>query len=196
MTLKMIKKDLIGQNVSLELINEKHRLGLKPMADVKEIWTHITGAGFGEGYDLWFDDALQQAASGRDIIFIVRHNETGALIGSTRYTAIVPEHKRLEIGYTWYNPQFWGGVVNPNCKLLLCTHAFETMGANRVELKTSANNKRSQAAIKKLGGLYEGIFRYHMVNSDGTLRDTMWFAITHDRWDEVKAKLLTRLQAY
>ncbi|MCK5040683.1 MAG: GNAT family N-acetyltransferase [Sphingomonadales bacterium] len=186
--MELIRENLDGKHVCLELPVEEHREPLRAVVADPDIWHHIQGPNL--DYDKWFDGILHNK---NDIVFIIRDKASNTLVGSTRYMSIFPEHNRLEIGYTWCSPKFWGGVVNPNCKLLLLTHAFEVMGAGRVELKTHLNNKRSQAAIKKLGAEYEGTFRDHMINPDGTMRDTVMFALLKRNWPQAKAKLLARI---
>jgi RimJ/RimL family protein N-acetyltransferase len=111
----------------------------------------------------------------------------------TRYLAVEQAHKRLEIGSTWYEPAVWGGPVNPECKLLLMQHAFETLKFHRVEYKTDLRNARSRAAILKLGAIQEGIFRKHMIMADGHVRDSVYFSIVDSDWPSVKAGLQKRL---
>ena len=110
--------------------------------------------------------------------------------------AIVPAHRRLEIGWTWLTPAVWGTGINVEAKLLLLTHAFDTLGAMRVELKTDARNERSRAAILALGAQFEGVFRKHMQMADGRIRDSAWYAITDDDWPAVRARLVARLAAH
>jgi RimJ/RimL family protein N-acetyltransferase len=104
----------------------------------------------------------------------------------------MPEHKRAEIGFTWYAQSAQGSEVNPAAKLLLFAHAFAS-GANRVELKCDARNTRSRAAILKLGATQEGILRHHMVMPDGHLRDTVYFSVLAQEWPQVRARLEARL---
>ena len=110
--------------------------------------------------------------------FAVRLLATGELIGSTSYLDPVPEHKRVEIGWTWYRPDQWATAVNPECKLLLLAHAFDTLGLNRVSFVTDLRNERSQAAIAKLGAIREGVLRSHAITRNGRVRDSVLFAIT------------------
>ncbi|HEY3798712.1 MAG TPA: GNAT family protein [Caulobacteraceae bacterium] len=184
---------LMAGRVRLEPIAPEHRDDLAAAADRAEIWEHMPSNAAGAGFDTWFDAALSMAASGREAVWAVRCLSRGTLVGSTRYLAIVPEHRRLEIGHTWYAPDCWGSRVNPACKFALLRYAFETLGFNRVELKTDIANTRSQAAIAKLGAVREGVFRAHMVRRDGTLRDSVYFAITRDDWPAVRQRLQARL---
>ncbi len=177
--------------VRLEPIAEAHREGLRLAADAPEIWAHMPSDGSGAGFDPWFDAALAVAQAGREGVWAVRAD--GRLVGSTRYLNIEAAHRRLEIGHTWYAPGVWAGRVNPACKLALLRHAFETLGCNRVELKTDNRNTRSQAAIAKLGAVREGVFRSHMIRRDGSLRDTVYFAIVRQDWPAARASLAARL---
>ncbi|HEX5632975.1 MAG TPA: GNAT family protein, partial [Gemmatimonadales bacterium] len=121
--------------------------------------------------------------------------EGGAVVGSTSYLDVVPRHRRVEIGSTWYRPDQWGTAVNPECKLMLLGHAFEVLGVNRVALVTDALNHRSQAAIAKLGAVREGVLRAHMVAQEGRVRDTVVFSIVRAEWPAVRDGLLARLAA-
>jgi RimJ/RimL family protein N-acetyltransferase len=121
--------------------------------------------------------------------FAVMHRPTGRVIGSTSYMNIRPEHRGLEIGCTWIGSAWRGTGVNASMKRLMLAHAFETLGAIRVELRTDAVNLRSRRAIEKLGAEQEALFRRHMVMADGRYRDSVVYAITDDRWPEVRARL-------
>jgi RimJ/RimL family protein N-acetyltransferase len=188
-----LRPTLEAAGVGLEPLTAAHREPLRRAAAAPEIWKHMPSKATGEGFDPWFENALAMAEAGREAVWVVRAG--GAIVGSTRYLAIVPEHRRLEIGHTWYAPGVWASAVNPACKLALLRHAFETLGFNRVELKTDIRNTRSQRAIAKLGAEREGVFRAHMVRPDGSLRDTVYFAIVRDDWPTVRERLTARLAA-
>lgn len=125
--------------------------------------------------------------------FAIVSQETGKAIGSTSYLEIRPAHRGLEIGSTWIARLYQGTPVNPENKYLLLRHAFETLGAIRVQLKTDGRNLHSQRAIAKLGAKLEGTMRKHIVMPDGYFRDTVMYSITYDEWPEVKAGLEARL---
>ena len=118
----------------------------------------------------------------------------GHEVGSTRFLAIAPEHRRAEIGWTWLQRRAWSTGANAETKLLLLEHAFERCALQRVEFKTDARNLRSRGALLALGARFEGIFRKHMVLPDGP-RDSAWYAITDDDWAGVKERLERRLEA-
>ncbi|HKP53920.1 MAG TPA: GNAT family protein [Chloroflexia bacterium] len=125
--------------------------------------------------------------------FAIVSQETGKAIGTTSYLEIRPAHRGLEIGSTWIGRAYHGTLVNPENKYLLLRHAFETLGAIRVQLKTDGRNLHSQAAIAKLGAKLEGTLRKHVVMPDGFLRDTVMYSIIDDEWPGVKAGLEARL---
>jgi RimJ/RimL family protein N-acetyltransferase len=187
---------LVAARVRLEPLAEAHRDGLARAADHPRIWTHMPIDGSGLGFEAWFDGALELALAGREAVWAVRRLCDGALVGSTRYLAIEPAHRRLEVGHTWYAPQAWGTQVNPACKLALMRYAFETLRFNRVELKTDNLNLRSQAAIAALGATREGVFRAHMVRRDGSLRDSVYFSVVRAEWPAVRERLTARLGAF
>lgn len=126
-------------------------------------------------------------------MYTVRLLTDGRVVGTTSLGDTVLAHERTHLGWTAYQPDVWGGVVNPECKLLLLTHAFDECGFGRVKIQTDLVNLRSQAAIAKLGATREGVLRRHMVRPDGTTRDTVVFGITVDDWPRVRAGLLGRV---
>jgi RimJ/RimL family protein N-acetyltransferase len=193
LALSDLRPTLISRPVRLEPLTADHRAGLALAADRAEIWEHMPASAAGAGFDAWFNQALELAQTGREAVWAVRATADGVLVGSTRYLAIEPAHRRLEIGHTWYAPRVWATQVNPACKLALLRYAFESLGFNRVELKTDSRNLRSQAAIAKLGATREGVFRAHMVRRDGSLRDSVYFSIVRDEWPSVRDRLSRRL---
>jgi ribosomal-protein-alanine N-acetyltransferase len=128
------------------------------------------------------------------IVFATILRSTGEAVGMTSYLDIRPEHRALEIGFTWVAREHQGTKVNPECKLLLMRHAFETLGCVRVQLKTDLRNVQSQGAIEKLGAVREGVLRKHAIMRDGYIRDSVFYSVTDDEWPAVKAGLLARLQ--
>ncbi len=184
---------LTGRHVALEPLVDVHRELLRPAAQDPRIWT-FTASALGAAFDPWFDSALRQAESGRERPFIVRLTRDGSVVGSTRYMSIDAQHKRVEIGTTWYARAVWASEVNPECKLLLMRHVFEALKWHRVEYKTDARNQRSRDAIARLGAVQEGIFRRHMIMADGHVRDSVYFSIVDSDWPTVKATLEKRLK--
>jgi RimJ/RimL family protein N-acetyltransferase len=187
---------LQGQRVRLEPLEERHVPGLLAAAKDPATWTWLFARLDDETVlTAWLTDALRARDAGAELPFATLDARTGRVIGSTRYLAMVPAHRRLEIGWTWLTPAAWGTGINVEAKLLLLTHAFETLGAMRVEFKTDARNERSRAAILALGAEFEGIFRKHMRMANGRIRDSAWYAITDDDWPAVRAGLVARLAA-
>ncbi|HET6911467.1 MAG TPA: GNAT family protein [Mycobacteriales bacterium] len=135
---------------------------------------------------------IKQAVEEHRAMFVVRDGD-GRVIGTTSLGDTVVEHERTHLGWTAYSPAVWGSAVNPECKLLLLTHAFDECGFGRVKIQTDLINERSQAAIAKLGAVREGVLRRHMVRPDGTTRDTVVFAVTRDDWPKVRAGLQVRV---
>jgi len=137
----------------------------------------------------WVRDILGRAASGTDMPFVAVHLPSGMVAGATRYMNIMPRDRGLEIGGTWYGPEFQRTVVNTECKYLLLTHAFEDLHAIRVQLKTDLNNERSQRAIERIGAVREGILRNHMILPDGRVRDSVFYSVLENEWPTVKERL-------
>ncbi len=188
------KVALDGAFVRLEPLEERHREAIRPAAQHPEIFS-VTTSAYGPHFDPYIDQALECSDGVHELAFAVLHKEQNRPVGMTRYLNISEAHRRLEIGSTWYEPSVWAGAVNPECKLLLMRHAFETLQFHRVEYKTDARNARSRAAILKLGARQEGIFRKHMVLADGHVRDTVYFSVVDEEWPAVKDGLEKRLTA-
>jgi RimJ/RimL family protein N-acetyltransferase len=142
----------------------------------------------------WVETALASAESGLEQPFATVDTATGRAIGSTRFLSIVPEHRRLEIGWTWIGTAFQRTGMNREAKLLQLTHAFETLGANRVEFKTHARNEPSRNALGGIGATLEGVFRQHMIMPDGSLRDSAYFSVIAPEWPGVKAGLRASIE--
>lgn len=184
---------LTGRWVRLEPLGEAHREALRPLAQDERVWEHTLACGLGAGFDPWFDEMLASAVAGRSYPFAVRRLAEGGVVGTTSFLDITPQHKRIEIGATWYAPSAWRTKVNPECKLLLLAHAFDVLGVNRVALVTDARNLRSQAAIAKLGAVREGVLRADRITQSGRVRDTVVFSVLRGEWPAVREGLLRRL---
>lgn len=185
---------LPGRFVRLEPLEERHRAGLAGLhADAGE--RIFLNSPIGPSFDAYLDAALAARAPSSHVPFVVRAQVDDAYVGMTRLFDIQPHNRGLEIGYTWYHPAFWGGAINPECKLLLMTCAFEACGFGRVQLKTDARNLHSQAAMTKLGAKREGTLRRHMVLPDGRWRDSVYFSVIAEEWPDVKAGLEARLES-
>lgn len=164
--------------------------------------------GLGSGAFRWFTDpietpqqmrghverAAEATRHGTQVCFATVDLSTGQAVGSTHYLNIERVHHRLEIGYTWLSPTLHGRGHNSEAKLLQLEHAFERLGANRVEWKTDALNERSRGALLGIGATFEGIFRDHIIVADGRLRASAYYSVIRAEWPEVKARLERRLE--
>jgi RimJ/RimL family protein N-acetyltransferase len=188
---------LEGRLVAVQPLGPEHEEDLWEAAQAPEVWRWLPwhAAADCESFHRWLEDALERRDAGLDVPFAVVDRRTGKAIGSTRYLTLRPEHRGLEIGWTWNASSAWGTGANVEAKLLLLRHAFETLGCIRVEFKTDALNDRARAALEALPARFEGIFRKHMLVRDGQLRDSAYYAITDDEWPAVRANLERRLQA-
>jgi RimJ/RimL family protein N-acetyltransferase len=189
------------------VILEGHGVRLEPLTD-KHVDALNQAAGDGRLWELWFTavpvpekmgdyiaDALKGQRDGHMLPWIVR-DASGAVIGSTRYHDIVPAVDRVEIGYTWYAQSRWRTSVNTSCKLLLLTHAFDTLQCKVVGLRTDNFNFRSQRAIEALGAKKDGVIRHHAARRDGTVRDSVMYSILAAEWPDVKRHLELRLRRH
>ena len=184
---------LAGRRVALEPLTADHEDGLWEASRDPATWRWLSvpQPGTREAFRTYLDEALAAAESGLEIPFATLVD--GRVVGSTRYLALAPEHRRLEIGWTWLHPSVWLSGVNVEAKLLQLEDAFDRLGCRRVELKTDALNERSRAAMAALPAVFEGVFRKHMLVRAGENRDTAWYAIVDDDWPSVRANLERRL---
>ena len=147
-----------------------------------------------QGVNAYIEAGLAGQRNGAMLPWAVRELDGGRLIGSTRYHDIMPEIDRVEIGYTWYAASFQRSEVNTLCKLMLMTHAFETLGCGVVGLRTDNFNFRSQRAIEALGARKDGVIRNFRRRKDGSIGDTVMYSILSQEWPDVKRHLEFRLQ--
>lgn len=185
---------LVGKVVRLEPVVVAHAKDLAEVADL-EIFQWFLGKQPEEKSERGLKTYIKAVNRAQNMItFAVVLQSTSRAIGTTSYLDIRQEHAGLEIGATWYGKRFQGTSVNPECKLLLMTHAFEVLGCERVQLKTDARNLQSQRAIEKLGAVREGCLRKHGRMADGFLRDTVFYSVIASEWPLVKSLLVSRLQ--
>ena len=185
---------LEGHGVRLEPLTRDHEASLAAaVADGKlwELW--YTSVPEPDDVARYIADAVAGQSAGHMLPWAVRELGTGDVIGSTRYHDIVPHIDRVEIGYTWYGARWQRSHVNTASKLLLLTHAFDTLGCRVVGLRTDNFNFRSQRAIEALGAKRDGVLRHHHPRRDGTVRDSVMYSILSTEWPDVKRHLAARL---
>ena len=153
-------------------------------------WLPIVQPQTSEETAAWLADALERAEAGLEIPFATVRQVDGAVVGSTRFLALRPEHGVVEIGWTWLAPSAWGTGANQEAKLLQFTHAFETWGCRRVELKTDALNAPARGAMEAFGASFEGIHRQHMLVRRGENRDSAWYSVLDGEWPAVRDRLV------
>lgn len=185
---------LEGHGVRLEPLDASHADALSAAAADGQLWnlwfTSVPAPG---GTGKYIDDALAGQTAGHMLPWAVRDLVTGDIVGSTRYHDIDAAIDRVEIGYTWYAKSRQRTHVNTACKLLLLTHAFETLGCQVVGFRTDNFNIASQRAIAALGAKKDGVLRHQKARPDGTARDTWIFSILRAEWPDVKRHLMTRV---
>jgi RimJ/RimL family protein N-acetyltransferase len=186
---------LSGRRVRMEPFNrDRHEEGLRAAGADPAVWTWMPRRfDSRDRFTEWLDGAQRAMDTRSDFVFITVDADTGRVLGSSRYLAIRPEHRGLEIGWTWLESGSWGSGANVEAKLLMLEHAFGPLGCIRVEFKTDERNERSRAALAALPAQFEGVFRKHMLVREGELRNSAWYSITDDEWPDVRRSLERRL---
>ncbi len=196
-----VARRLEGSRVVLEPLEARPEQGLFEVAKDPRIWRYIPFDAGGtydpsetrDAFRSWLEAALAASEKGDEATFATLDVESGEPIGSTRYLALRPAHRGLEIGWTWLAPALWGTGANVEAKLLMLEHAFGSLGCVRVEFKTDTRNERSRAALAALPARFEGVFRKHMIVRGDRYRDSAYYSIVDDEWPEVRANLRRRL---
>jgi RimJ/RimL family protein N-acetyltransferase len=183
-----------GAYVRLEPLGFEHCSRLADVGCVEAVWRWMTTR-FESEADIreFIETALQWHADGTAVPFATIDRTTGQPVGSTRFANIARDHRRVEIGWTWVAPPWQRTAVNTEAKYLMFRHAFEVWDCIRVELKTNAKNSQSRRAIERIGAKEEGTLRNHMINPDGTYRDTVYYSVISREWPEVKRSLERKL---
>lgn len=187
---------LAGRLAVLEPLAQTHADALYEAARPPEIWTWwpFNPATDRARFDAWFADVLDDVSRGQTARFATLDAQSGSPVGSTSYCTLRPHHRGLEIGWTWLTPSVWGTGVNAEVKLLQLRHAFDTLGAQRVEFETDAQNQRSRRALEALPATLEGVLRDHKRLEDGRRRSSAVYSILDSDWSAVRANLDRRIE--
>lgn len=187
---------LEGRHVRLEPLEVRHTDGLYAAARDPEIFKWFLTPPFAAPADMekWVADALRTQAAGDDVCFVTVRRSDGRVVGSTRFLDLRRSNRTLEIGNTWLCREAQRTAINTDAKYLMLRHAFEQLGAVRVQLKTDRRNEPSRRAIARLGAVEEGTLRRYQTRFDGYVRDTVMFSITDEEWPAVKIRLEGILQ--
>ncbi len=181
---------LENERSRLEPLHESHYKDLLPVAMEKEIWEFTTATVNNEAdFRRYFNNALEERKKGLSYPFAIYDKLYNRYAGCTRYGNIAFLHKRVEIGWTWYAPALQRTGINKATKFLLLSFGFEQLDLNRIELKTSSKNLKSQGAMLKIGAVKEGTFRRYMLNENGTVRDTVFFSFIKEEWPAIKESI-------
>lgn len=179
-----------GGRVSLQPMHASHACALYDARGDESTWRYMPAAiRSPQDADRLVEEALASKAAGSSFPFVVVDRYRNRIVGSTRFLDLAPEHRSLEIGYTWIEPAARRTSINTECKLLLLEHAFETLGCVRVQIKTDTRNEVSRRAIERIGFVKEGILRKHRVLPDGFVRDSVYYSLVREEWDSTKARL-------
>lgn len=182
---------LSDRGIALVPLDLSHEAGLAAAAADGELWTlRITSVPEPGQTRKYIEDALKMREDGNRFAFAVTDEATGTVLGTTSYHDILPAVKRVEIGYTWYAKRCQRTHINTTAKLLMMSHAFDTLGCHVVGWRTDNFNFASQAAIERLGAKKDGVIRGHALRRDGTIRDTVMYSMRSGEWPEAKAQLL------
>ncbi len=191
----VIPVTLTGQRVRLEPLSMDHLDDLVEVGLDASIWAlTIARPTDRAGIEAWLRGAVAGGAAGVDVPFATIDLASGRAVGSTRFMSIVADHRRLEIGWTWVGTAHQRTGINREAKALQLAHAFDVLGANRVEFKTDARNDKSRAALLGIGATFEGIFREHMIMPTGPLRDSAFYSVISTEWPEVRERLRASLE--
>ena len=185
---------LSDRGITLRPLTLADEAGLIAAASDGELWRlRVTSVPEPQDTRQYIETALQAWSEGHRLAFAVTDSASGKVLGCTSYHDILPAVQRLEIGFTWYAASVQRTHVNTSCKLMLLTHAFESLGAKVVGWRTDNFNFASQRAIERLGARQDGVIRGHALRRDGTVRDTVMYSMTAGEWPEAKAQLLSLL---
>lgn len=186
---------LADQKVELQLMTLDHAQGLYQAGQHPDIWqwTMSNYCPSLQGTEQWIQQCLSRLANHQQIPFVIVEKSTQRIVGSTSYLHLAPEHKALEIGYTFLTPEAQGTGINRHCKYLLLQYAFEQLKVNRVCLQTNQNNKRSRAAISAIGATFEGILRNDRIMANGDIRSSAFYSILNNEWQLIKQQLLAQV---
>ncbi len=190
--------ELIGHQVKLIPMEEAHYEALFSIAKDKSIWKYSPSDCDGSDPELLrksLDDKLIKRDSGDAYTFTIVLKEENKIIGSTMFHTINEQHKNIEIGATWFHPDYWSTGLNTECKYLMLQFCFEVLGTMRVQIKSLDTNIRSRKAIEKIGAKFEGILRKDKILWDGAIRNAAYYSIVDDEWPMVKQNLQQRLKA-
>jgi len=190
---------LEGQHARLEPIEERHRAQLIAAGQRAgpEVFRWFLNDGLADAAVMgaWVDTALRNQAAGSEVTWVTVRRHDGAVVGSTRFLDLRLAHRALEIGNTWLLPEAQRTAINTEAKYLQLRHAFEELGAVRVQLKTDERNEASRRAIARLGCVFEGVLRNYQTRDDGFVRNTAMFSLTAAEWPVARARLEARLAA-
>jgi RimJ/RimL family protein N-acetyltransferase len=186
---------LDGEHVVLEPLSRAHLGPLTAVLDPKLLQWFPKPVTNATELAEFIEEALHAQDAGTALPFATIDRASGRVIGSTRFANIDRANRKLEIGWTWIARSFQRGAINTEAKLLMLAHAFETLGAIRVEFKTDSLNRQSRAALTRLGAAEEGTFRNHMITASGRVRHSVWFSVLDSEWIRIKRRLEERLAA-
>ena len=182
--------ELVGTRAKLVPLDNSHIASLCEAGADLEIWRYMpVKVETADDLAGLFRASIEKRATGAEFHYTIIDQEQGKPVGSTGLLDITPEHKALEIGWTWLSPTVWRTRINTECKYLLLKHCFEDLGAIRVFFKTDARNERSQKALERIGAVREGVLRQHRILPDGYLRDSVYYSILDKEWPAVKDRL-------
>ncbi|HET7578901.1 MAG TPA: GNAT family protein [Bacillales bacterium] len=193
--MKIQPVELTGKRAKLIPMEQIHVKELYEAGNDKNIWYMPMDIKTPEDMEQLVENALRDRRNGSAFPFVIMDQDSGKIVGSTRFLDISAANRGLEIGWTWLSPTVWRTRINTECKYLLLQDGFESLKTIRVQLKTDERNIRSQKAIQRLGAVKEGTLRNHRILRDGYYRNTVYFSIIDSEWPQVKKRLLGFLEA-
>lgn len=188
---------LVGRRIELVDLHPEHADRLFEIGNDPEIWRYLPRRVTSRSeMTAWVAEALRRRDAGLDLPFVIRDRVRGRIIGETRLVDYVPEHRGIEIAWTWFAPQHWRRGYNTESKLLLLRHGFEALNVIRVEFTAHTRNLRSRRCLERLGATLEGVLRQKRIMPDGRIRDSAYYSVIADEWPAVERNMIGILQKY
>jgi RimJ/RimL family protein N-acetyltransferase len=188
---------LIGQRIKLIGLQAEHADALFEIGSDPRIWQYFPRRVASRiEMTAWVAEALCRRDEGADLPFVIQDCMQNRIIGETRLIDYVPEHRQIEIAWTWFAPHMWGQGYGTESKLILLRYCFEKLKVIRVRITSHSSNARSRQHLEHIGATLEGILRQDRIMPDGQVRDTAYYSVIADEWPQVERRINEILRKY